>query len=115
MNAIFPFAAITGALLGAAMCVAALVLIKTDDIRRALKRRQTKHEMIELIGKKCRIEFVADPGRSAWPNNIWPTGGYPYWGVVLAVEMPMIKMQPSHWDEPRWISCSVIASIRIDE
>lgn len=41
--------------------------------------------MKELVGKVCRCIF-------ALPFHEWPVAGYPAWVMVLAVDMPMVKL-----------------------
>ena len=62
--------------------------------------------MNELIGKRCTCTFDMDASE-------WPIPGFPAWVVVVAVDMPMVKLKSMHsTDEGLWVNASAIKFIR---
>ena len=63
----------------------------------------------EMVGKRCGCYFTLDPTR-------WPFPGFPAWLVVLAVDMPMVKMAPDfNGERAVWINASTIEKIWVEE
>jgi hypothetical protein len=54
----------------------------------------------ELIGQSCMIIFNL-------PGTRWPIPGYPAFGTVQAVDMPMVKI------DGRWLNTSIIEQIQV--
>lgn len=73
-------------------------------------RKKLRHccSMNELIGKICVAEFTPEPYH-------WPFAGWPAWVRVLAVDMPMVKMESKFGGGAKWINAAIIKTISATE
>lgn len=62
----------------------------------------------KLIGKQCSIDFNL-------PHNEWPIAGYPAWGYVTGIEMPLIGLKKFEHDNTTWVNAETIKTIRAAE